>query len=105
LRAVVDVGADEATLFVRGGVVVLIARVGCDGIVVVVAPFCEVVCEFEAGGVGGGVFEVDDDELLVAVGGEKEGGFAGGLEAEDVAVLGLVMILVWNEGMCGEEGK
>ena len=33
---------------------------GSGGGVVVVAPFCEVVCEFEAGDVGVGVFEVDD---------------------------------------------
>lgn len=56
---------------------------------VVVAPFCEVVCEFEARGVAGGVFEVDHDELFVGVGGKEEGGFGGGEEAEDVAVLGL----------------
>ena len=30
------------------------------GGVVVVTPFCEVVCKFEAGDIGRGIFEVDD---------------------------------------------
>jgi len=57
--------------------------------VVVVAPFGEVVCEFEAWWVCVGVLEVDDDEALVLVCGEEEGGFTGRGEAEDVAVLSL----------------
>lgn len=64
----VDVGFDEAALFFFGGVVLGVAGVGSNRVVVVVAPFCEVICEFEAAGVGGGVFEVDDDELFVGVG-------------------------------------
>jgi hypothetical protein len=49
-----------------------------------------VVCELEAGHVGGGVLKVDDDELLVLVGGLQEGGLlVVRAEAEDVAVLGL----------------
>jgi len=76
-------------LFGGGGEGFGVADVGRGGVVVVVAPFCEVVCEFETGGVAGGVFEVDYDELFVGVCGEEEGGFGGGEEAEDVAVLGL----------------
>jgi hypothetical protein len=58
--------------------------------VVVVGPLGEVVCELEAGHVGGGVLKVDDDELLVLVGGLQEGGvLVVRAEAEDVAVLGL----------------
>lgn len=39
---------------------------------VVVAPFGEMVCDLETGRVGGGVLEVDDDELAVGVFGEEE---------------------------------
>lgn len=91
----IEVSADEAALFGGGGEGFGVADVRGGGVVVVVAPFGEVVGEFEAGGVAGGVFEVDDNELLVCVGGEEEGGFGGGEEAEDVAVLGLGEGLVW----------
>ena len=84
-----DICFEEAVLFLRGRVSFLVEGVGCGRGVVVVAPFGEMVCEFQAGGVGGGVFEVDYDELFVFVGGEEEGGFAGGFKAEEVAVLGL----------------
>lgn len=47
-------------LFFAGGVVCVVEGVGGGGGVVVVAPFGEVVCEFQAGNVRGGVFEVDD---------------------------------------------
>ena len=67
---------------------------------VVVAPFGEVVGEFESAGVGGGVFEVDDDELFVLVCGEEERGFTCGLQAEEVAVLGVVV----GEDKGGGEG-
>lgn len=85
----VEVGADEAALLGGGGEGFGVADVGVRGVVVVVAPLREVVCEFEAGVVAGGVLEVDYDELLVGVGREEERGFGGGEEAEDVAVLGL----------------
>jgi hypothetical protein len=79
-------------LFFFGGVVVSVAGVRCDGVVVVVAPFCEVVCELKTGGVGGGVFKVNDDELFVRVGWEEKGRFTGWFEAKDVAILCLGMI-------------
>lgn len=89
VRAVAGVGADEALLVLRGGVEGVGALPGEGWVVVVVAPFREVVCEFQAGGVGVCVFEVDDDELFVGVCGEEERGGAGGEQAEDVAVLSL----------------
>ena len=49
------------------------ARVRRRLVVVIVAPFREVVCEFEARRVRIGVLEVDDDEALVLVCGEEEG--------------------------------
>lgn len=42
---------------------------------VVIAPFREVVCEFETRGISRGVLEVDYDELLVVVLGKEEGGW------------------------------
>jgi hypothetical protein len=86
----VDVGFDEAALLVWGRVAGGVAGVGAGGVVVVVGPLGEVFCELEAGQVGGGVLKVDDDELLVLVGGLQEGGLlVVRAEAEDVAVLGL----------------
>lgn len=86
----VDVGLDGAALFLRGGVARRVAGVGTGGVVVVVGPFGEVVGELESGKVGRGVLEVDDDELLVLVGGlEERGGLVVGEDAEDVAVLSL----------------
>jgi hypothetical protein len=58
-------------LFGNSGVGGGVAGVG-GGLVVVVAPFCKVVCEFEAGGVGIGVFEINDYELFVLVGRMEE---------------------------------
>ena len=94
----VDVGFHEAALLVRGRVARRVAGVRAGRVVVVVGPLGEVVCELEAGQVGGGVLEVDDDELLVLVGGLEEGGFlVVGADAEDVAVLGLgEMVLVMD---------
>lgn len=63
--------SDEPVLLFRSGVGVCIAGVRRGRVVVVVAPFCEVVCEFESWRVGGGVFEIDHYELFVGVGREK----------------------------------
>lgn len=52
LRTMVDIRADEGSLFFKGWVIVGIACPWSGGVVVVVAPFCEVVCEFETWGVG-----------------------------------------------------
>jgi len=91
---VLEVGANKALLFFGGGVERCVAAVG-DGVVVVIAPFSlfwmlemrgpssrgrseshEVVCEFKAGEVGVGVFEVDDYKLLVFVCREEERRFS-----------------------------
>jgi len=55
---------------------VSVAGMGSDRVVIVVAPFCEMVCELETWSIGGSVFEVDDYELLVGVGWQEEGRFA-----------------------------
>ena len=83
---------DEAALFLNGGEGFGVADVRGGGVVVVVAPFRKVVCELEAGGIARGVFEVNDDELLVRVGWQEEWGLGGGEEAEDVAVLSLALV-------------
>lgn len=49
------------------------------------------VCEFKTWSVGVGVLEVDDDELLVLVRGQEERRLASGFQAEDVAVLRLLV--------------
>lgn len=86
----VDIGFDKPPLLVWGGVTGDIARIGPDGVVVVVGPFGKVVCKFEARHVGGGVFKVDHDELFVLVCRLEEGGFfVVRTDAEDVAVLRL----------------
>lgn len=91
----VHVGTDEPFLLFECWIVVCVACPGLLFVVVVIAPFCEVVGEFKAGGVGGGVFKVDDNQLSVRVLGEKERGrFRSifrlfGDETEDIAVLSL----------------
>ena len=97
LWAVHDVGADEAVLFFWAWVAGCVAGVGLRGVVVVVAPFGEVVGEFHAGCVGRGVLEVDDDKLAMFVVGEEERRLAGGLEAQKVAILSLYE-LAWLAG-------
>jgi len=61
----VYIRTDERFLLFRGRVIIRATSPGFLFVVVVVAPFCEVVCEFKARGIGGCVFEVDDDELFV----------------------------------------
>jgi hypothetical protein len=58
-----------------------------DRVVIVVAPFGKMVCELQTGGISGGVFEIDNDELFVSVGWEKERRFTGRLKSEDIAIL------------------
>ena len=60
--------------------------------------------ELEPREVGRGVLEVDDDELLVLVGGlEERGGLVVGEDAEDVAILSLVEGDVSYDGGIGVE--
>lgn len=66
-----DIGANKAALFFGSRICCSIDLPrGRGGIVVVVTPFCEVVCKFEARCVSGSVLEVDHDELFVLVSGQ-----------------------------------
>lgn len=64
---------DEPPLLLKGWVSFGVAGPRVISIVVVVAPLCEVICEFETGGISGCVLKVDDGQLLVVVLGKKEG--------------------------------
>ena len=46
LGSVLDVGFQEAALFFGGGIAASVEGVWTDRIMVIIAPFCEVVCEF-----------------------------------------------------------
>ena len=60
---------------------------------VVVAPFCKVIGKVEPGRVGGCVFKVNDDKLLMLVGGlEQWRFFIVGTETKNIAVLSLGII-------------
>ena len=50
--------------------------------------------KFKAAYIGGGVFEVDNDELFVLIGWEKERRLAAWFDAEKVAVLGLYIVSI-----------
>lgn len=63
----VEIGAHESALFLHRRVVFCITRLRLLLVVVVVAPFREMVCEFETRSVSGCVFEVDDYELFMGV--------------------------------------
>lgn len=68
----VHVGLDEPPLLLEGRVLVRVANVRCNGIMVVVGPFGKVIGKLQAGQVRSGVFEIDDDQLLVLVGGLQQ---------------------------------
>ena len=88
MRAVVHIGLDKATLLLRRRVARSVADVGADRVVVVVSPLGKMVRKFEAWEVGGGVLEVDHDQLFVFVCGLQQRGFwFVGSDAKDVAVL------------------
>ena len=84
-----NVSLDEAVLFFWGWIALRAAGERDELVAVVIAPFGEVVSEFETGKIGIGVFKVDDDKLFMLVGGLEERGVTGRLKAEDVAVLSL----------------
>jgi hypothetical protein len=71
---VIDIAADETALLLKRRIQMRIADKG-DGEMVVVAPFSEMVSEFETGGIGRGVFEINDHELFVRILGEEEWGW------------------------------
>ena len=68
----VEVSTDEAALFFDGRIILSVASLWLFLVVVVVAPFSEVVCKFEARCVSRGILEVNDYELLMAVGWEEK---------------------------------
>ena len=101
LRAVVDVGLDEAVLLLGRRVALLVAGVRGDGVVVVVGPLGKVVGKLEAARVGGGILKVNDNQLLVLVGSlEKRRLFVVGTDTQNVAVLCL-WVLVNQTGRRG----
>lgn len=56
-----NISFEEAVLLFWCGICIRIEGIWLGRIMVVVAPFREVVCEFEAGDVGRGILEVDND--------------------------------------------
>lgn len=69
-----DICLDEASLLFGSWVSLMATGVRADGIVVVVRPLSKVIGKFQAGYVGGGIFKVNDDQLLVLVGCLEQGG-------------------------------
>ena len=92
----IDIRLQEAVLFLRGRVVACIAHVGKCLIMVVVAPFVEVIGKLKASNIGGRVLEVNHDELLVFVGGLQQGRLLVVWPlAKDVSVLRLFPVSVF----------
>lgn len=75
LGTVIYICSDETLLFFNCGVVFSIA---CPGhwsrCMVIVTPFCKVICEFQTRCIGACVFEIDDDKLFVMVRRKEERG-------------------------------
>ena len=90
LWAVVHVGLEVAVLFLCLGVPSRIEEMRADAGVVIVHPLGEVIGELIAGHIGRRILKINDDELLVLVGGPKEWGlFIIWLEAQNIAILRL----------------
>ncbi len=70
----VDIGLDEAPLLGQGGVECGVTGVGTDRIMVVVRPLRKVIRKLVASRVGARVLKVNDDQLLVLVGGPQQRG-------------------------------
>ena len=87
------ISSQKPALLVGAGVGGRVAGPGAARGVGVVAPLREVVGELVATRVGARVLEVDDDQLLVLVGGEQQRRRARWLQAEEVAVLRLCGML------------
>ena len=66
----VDVGSNETALFFEGWVSVCVACPRLSRIVVIVAPFSEMVGELKTRSVRGCVLKINDNELSVSVFGE-----------------------------------
>ena len=67
MRTVIDIGANKTSLFFKRRVSVCIASPGLGRIVVIVAPFCEVVGEFKSGCVCGCILKINDNELSMGI--------------------------------------
>lgn len=90
LRAMVKIGLEETTLLIRRWIALRVAEMGSGLVVIVVCPFCEMVGELQSGNVGGSIFKVYDDELLVLVCRlKKRRLLIIGPQAEDVSILSL----------------
>lgn len=74
-------------MFFDGRIVLGVAGFWLLLVMIIVAPLCEVVREFETWCVGRGVLEVDNDELFVTVRWEEERRFGRWEEAENISVL------------------
>ena len=68
----IDISLDKTTLFIRRGISSHVARPGRRSIVVIVCPLVEMIGKFKTTSVGSRIFKIDDDELLVFVGGLKK---------------------------------
>jgi hypothetical protein len=89
-RPVLDVGLEETPLLIDARVALGAAGPWREWVMVVIRPLREVVGKLEPRYIGSRVLKVNDDELLVLVGWLEKGRLlVVGLEAEDVAVLGL----------------
>lgn len=86
----INICLDEAPLFLDCRIAIRVTSIGCNGVVIIVSPFGEMVCKFEAYSIGSSVFKIDDNQLLMLVGGLKKRRFlVVGANSENVAILGL----------------
>lgn len=84
----VNISFDESTLLLGRGILGGVASMGVDWMMVVVSPLGEMIGEFQPRGVGRGVLEVDDHQLLVFIRRLKEWRFlVVGKDAKNVAIL------------------
>lgn len=72
MHSMIDIAAYKRSLLFHARVPRGVAGPWLSGIMIVVAPLCEVVREFQAGCVGRGILEVDDHKLFVGVLGKQE---------------------------------
>lgn len=86
----VDVCPDEALLLLQRRIAVGVAGIGHHRVVIVVHPLCEMVGKLVASRVGRCILEVNDNQLLMLVGGLQEGRFLiVWSDPENVAILRL----------------
>ena len=71
-RIVINIGRDEAALLVRVWIEIRVTGVGICGIMIIVRPLRKVISELVTSHVGARIFKVNDDQLLVLVGGFQQ---------------------------------